>query len=264
MRRCILLATVAACNQVYGLDATVIVDAPAPDAPPACSDELMFRPQLQQIVLQPCVFYSIAADTNRAFAFCRPPGTVGFLAEGPVDGPLTELAVADIITAGVQIPIATPEGDRLILSYQDLQGPPMFGVYARRDDTWQRQYTLPMSIDFDDNIGAPSRRPDARILHARPNAAVVDEYVEDAPDSWRLLRSHSPMALGTSSLYSQFNLTPDGLHVVFRGSFPDGTVAVFHAARASRDRTSPINTSSSARTPKPTARSSRCSRPPSR
>ena len=123
----------------------------------------------------------------------------------------------------------------MVLSFASQQGVTSFGMYERDATGWSRKYILPMIVDYDDSIGTPSRRPSARLIHVRPNAGLVDEWVEDAPDTWRLFHSYQPQDLGTISLYTQFNLTPDGLHAVFQQARVDGSYAVAHAWRDTID-----------------------------
>jgi len=233
MKRGGLVVLLAACNQVYGLDPTVLVDAVPPDAAPSCDRELAFGPQLHQAVYQRCNSYTIAVDTQRALAVCT-SDLRRYPAEGPRDAPLEEVVVEGFDPTVLLTPQLFPEGDRAVFTRPLANLLPEFVVYKRRNGAWQIAYTL-LAADYDDSIGTPSRRPNAHIMHSRPNTGAVDEYVEAAPDVWTLVRSYTPAELGTISLYTPFNLTPDGLHVVFLAYLPGGEIVVLHAQRDSVD-----------------------------
>lgn len=228
-----IIGALAGCNQVYGLEPTRLLDAPPPDAAPSCDGMLAYRQELQQAFFQNCESYTAATDIDRAFAACRREGRQYF-GEGTIDNPLDEVAVEQTSQTIAHAPRIAPEGDRAIIQHITTGGAVAFSVYRREPAGWMHVYALPITVDYDDSFGTPSRRPNARILHARPNAGVVDEYVEESPDVWRPLRSYSASQLGTLSLYTQFNLTADGLHVVYQGLTTEGT-AVYHARRANLD-----------------------------
>ncbi|MBA3392783.1 MAG: hypothetical protein H0T89_09070 [Deltaproteobacteria bacterium] len=229
-----IVGALVGCNQVYGLEAVLLVDAPGPDAAPSCAGTLAYRQELQQVILQACEHYTSAADIDRALASCN-RGARRYIAEGPIDGVLQEVAVEVTAAGAALLTRLAPEGDRAIIHHLGTSGTDKFSVYRREPAGWMRAYALPAVVDYDDSIGTPSRRPNARVLHARPNAGLVDEYVEEPADTWRWLRSYTTTELGTISLYTQFNLTPDGLHVVYQGFLFDGTLAIYHGQRASLD-----------------------------
>lgn len=230
MKRVLPLLLVAACNQVYGLDPTQIVADAAPDAAPACSPELVYRPQFHQVIYQRCTSYSFARDVDRALAFCLPEDAPAFIGEGRVDSMLARVTVEGVASP-VREPRISPEGDRMFLLRATAAGVTGFAVYHRDATAWRYAYDLPVIGDYDDAVGVPSARPNARFMHSRPNAGVVDEYVEEAPDTWRLWHSYPAADFDTISLYTQFNLTADGLHVIYQAFALDSTIVVRHAWR---------------------------------
>ena len=233
-RRFALVLVLASCNRIYDLDDTQLRDAPGPDAAPTCDrDPLVFRPQVQQAVFQPCTHYSTSDATGRALALCPSQGAF-VVAEGPIDDALVEVAVERKPDHAMLSVALAPEGDRAIVQHATLTGVPVFSVHVREAAGWKWSYDLP-AADYDDSVGTPSSRPGARLMHARPNAGVVDELVEDTPDTWRVLRSYTAQELGTFHLYGVFNLTADGRHVVFSGADTPQNTNVYHAVRTGID-----------------------------
>lgn len=228
------LLLLAACNQIYGLDDTRLAGPVPPDAPPACQPALAFDRRYEQALLVPCQDYVPAADADRALASCNAGGRAYF-AEGPIGKPLVEVDVETRPGMVRGAPRLAPEGDRAIIQHFAVSVTSMYSVHERDATGWRWKYDLPLIAEFDDSVGTPSRRPNAHILHARPNVGLVDEYVEDAPDAWRLARSYTTDELGTRSLYTVFNLTADGLQVIYQQASLDGTLAISHAWRDSVD-----------------------------
>jgi hypothetical protein len=91
-----------------------------------------------------------------------------------------------------------------------------------------------MTVDYDDSVGVPSRGPRARFLHARPNAGMLDEYVEDPAGVWTRVASYTATELGTVAFYNTFNLTDDGLNVIYWASTTTGS-GIYRASRTSVD-----------------------------
>lgn len=232
MRRTLLaVVAIAGCNQALGLDATRLVDAAAPDAPPSCAHTpLAFQERLEQVLLQPCRAY-VTSDIDRALAVCPKPGG-SILAEGRIDQPLVEIPSDAPPEQLILYAWLAPEGDRALV--HAIPEPPVFSVYRRDETSWRWSSDLPMITDYDDAIGVPSRGPAARVMHTRPNTGVVDELVEEG-GTWRLVRSYSYDHFGTLPIYAPVNLTADGLHVLFRSADLQPIPAIYHAARASID-----------------------------
>ena len=235
MKHAIVLA-LAACNQVYGLEDTRLADPVPPDAAPTCQDKLAFDRRFEQVILMRCAYYVPAADGDLGLASCGALDGRQFFADGPVDKPLVEVALeAHGDSVARAFPRLAPEGDRALITHLSDTLPPTFSVHYRDATKWAWAYDLPVVGDYDATVGTPSRRPHAHVMHASPNAARVDELVEDTPDNWRIVRSYTPQDLGTISLYTMFNLTPDGLHVVYQRVINDGTYEMTQASRTNID-----------------------------
>jgi hypothetical protein len=234
MKHAALVIALAGCNQIYGLDQTRLVDARPIDPPPTCQPALEFTRRLQQVTYQECIQYVPATDVDYALAYCRDDSR-GYIADGKIDGLLSEVAVDQRFAGSVPSqPRLAPEGDRAVIFHSITQGNNAYSVHHRDSTGWRFAYDLPIVYDFDDSVGVPSRSPRAHILHAIPNAGLVEEFVEDAPGVWRLLFTYKSSELATQSLYTQFNLTPDGLQVLYQGAFVEG-YAIYHAWRGSLD-----------------------------
>ena len=225
-RVCILVVT--GCNQVHGLEQTQLIDAPPP---PACSDSnVAFSPRARQFLLQHCTNYVASESLDRAVANCRFDLPALVISEGPRDGALAPAVLEQVpgsILTNVRL---APEGDRAIVE-QLRMGVSVFSMYRREVDRWRREYDLPLTVDFDDTVGIPSRSPYARVFHARPNAGVVDELVEDPPGTWRVHATYTPPELGVLSTYHPINLSADGLHLIYSSNTLESSFATFHAVR---------------------------------
>jgi hypothetical protein len=235
MKYAVLL--LAGCNQVYGLDPTVLqIDAPGPK-PPVCTPMLEFSPRVEQVIVQNCSSYVPAVELDRALASCG-FGPEQVFAEGKRDGALAKIAFESGSANGyLESPRLAPEGDRAIVKHNMLTAMPAFSMYHRAASRWEVAYDLVAAAEFDDTMGTPSRRPSARVLYSRPNVGLVDELVEDPPGTWRVMRSYSTAELGINTGYSALNLTPDGLHAIVQGaaSVPSTQQAIFHLWRDSLD-----------------------------
>ncbi len=234
-----LVGLVGACNRTLGLDDTKLLDGRPIDAPPSCDRELVFAEAVHQVIIEPCTDYVPAADIDRALALCN-----STIAEGPIDQPLAPMTVAPHGPGSINVysPRLAPEGDRAFVVQYRATLPSIFSVYTRDAAGWSWSYDVPITSDFDDTIGTPSRGPVAHAMYARPNSATADELVEESPGNWRVHATYQASELATEALYASLNLSADGLHLIFTGSMGGTRSQVLHAARASIDDRFPLPT----------------------
>jgi hypothetical protein len=249
MRWAILL--VCGCNQIFGIDRTVSLDAATADAasPPKCPDigtAPTFSGELRQLQTKRCYAY-VPSDT-RALATCLLPNFLSELRSGPVDG---ELAPATINSIDPITPRLAPEGDFFVaIGPPTATGLPTMAEYALVGDTWTLQRTTQVNgMDF----STPSRGPKRRVIYLDfdpimqvPTNALVE--LEQTSTGWVFKNSVSYDKITPTTYWIQsLSLSADGLRLLFinqidmqptgLGDPPmlEGGPTVFYADRVSLD-----------------------------
>jgi len=231
----------SACNQLYGLETTILVDSPptavdaAPDAPIVCppiGTVPMFSQAPRIIIGDSCRNYTLAAEANLAVAECN-----GVIVEGAVDSP--QLAAASIaVESGhtLSSPRLSPDGSELFvtsLSSTDRS----IRIYRRNGTQWvfAGTPTVP-AVPANDQLFAstPSRGPARRLVvhhFTLPNVSRFDEWEHDGGDAWHLVRGYTPGDLGVTTM-AQPALSDDARRLVFIGNAGGSGAIVRYADRA--------------------------------
>ncbi|MGE5181214.1 MAG: hypothetical protein ACM31C_04095 [Acidobacteriota bacterium] len=243
MRWAWVVLTVAACNDVFGLEPTRLRGMPT-SCPPLGTPP-RYAPLFVQMLVADCSDYTPSAGAGIALAACA--GSTGrYIAGGPVGG---ELAAVDVPPQNncVNLDYArlVPEGDRAYVDENnfDCNGNDTFGEYVPVDAshwTYVRDLGIAPSIDGSgEELGSVSTAPGRRAMITINYDSSLHEWVQQPDDTWRELTpayTSGDLGIAASGLLSAANLTSDGLRVVFAARVP-GTVEqrVFYADRASRD-----------------------------
>lgn len=232
----VLVLVLGACNRVFGLTNSQLVDdAPAipPDAAPKCppfGTAPRFSKAITQVLVAPCFSYTTSGDANLAVASCNG------IAQGPIDGALSPATAPP--TAGhdtIGTPRIYPEGDAMIVQ-QYLGGfqSVVASVYRRTGgNVWTFDRDLPVNASSG-YVSSASRGPDRRVITDETNG-VWHEWAEDSTGNWTELVSHRMSNF--ASVENSMDLSPDGLRLVFRGLLSTGGDQILYADRPTRNDT---------------------------
>jgi hypothetical protein len=210
------------CNTVLGLEPTVLGDGSLKSCPPIGETPVYTSFPIQ--VATSTVNYTF--DEARTIAVGARSG-MGIV-EAPVDS--DAFVIADLDRESGEIldqPALAPEGDELFVRRR-LGLTTIYDLlhYTRDGARWRRVGTLPIPIGGQDEFSVPTRRGDTRRLVVHAGGAVEEfrEY-EELDGTWSFVRSYTRSDLGVV-MFSDLNITPDGLRLVFRGNdvsiFSDG------------------------------------------
>lgn len=206
-----LLLLACSCNEVYGLSPTQLVDGRSIDAPARCTGEtLVFSPYVRESVFRECTDYTFVRDT--AVAACG-AYHLRTIAEGPVDGPLADVAIEPSIpNALFSEPRLTPDDDLLVTQRSTNQPTKTVSVY-RRANGWVWDRDLPFMLSTFEFAGVPSRGPQRHLMITRNT--VVEEFVDDGNGGWTLFVTQPASMFGVVAFDSPMHLSADGLRAVF-------------------------------------------------
>ncbi len=219
----VVLALVGACDGVFGLRPTQLIDAAPPDAPfqcPALGTAPVFLAGLHEFSTRTCSFYSISAVTNRATAVCADDG---FIEQGDLTGELqpTNLPAYDGVVLHQQ-PRSSAEGDEIWtqdVNYSTSQF--RFEIHRRVSGTdWMASSTLPVTTSLaSDSVSSPTARANGprHVLFLDSSTSSLHELVEDAAGNWSETQVHAGMELGTLSI-SAVTLSRDGLRLILEAT----------------------------------------------
>lgn len=235
----LLLCFAAGCNQVYGLEATHLVDARAEGCPPP-GTLLTFASAPTTIITDRLLNY-YQFDVGRSAAIAVKSNTVY---HGALDAPLDAVAVADPdLNHELRVARLAPEGDQIFVQVRDkTTDVTTIERFDRTGDTWQPAGTVPIALaDEFDRISAPTSRaagPRRMLLLTRASVGfskVIQELVEDDAGQWTAVGEPYPsFDLGVDGIFDP-NLSADGLRFVFSGFGFSGENAVYYVDRANVD-----------------------------
>ena len=227
MQIALIAVLLAGCNQIYGLDATHI----PPDARQECTDQApMFHGSPVLVAPGPQLTRSYSMSMDRRIAVGNQGGG---LVEGPGDVPLTNSAL--LMPPPPNMPMSprlSPEGDELFLRTTTNNTSTVYR-YARENNLWVQKaslFSFPVAIV---DLSPPTRRdlgPRHMIVY---DSKDLREYVESSLDQWTQVGTYVTTDLATMSFEAP-QLTPDGLHLIFRGSVP-GNFTLTYASRSAID-----------------------------
>lgn len=249
MRGAVLsLIAIAACNPVFGLEPTKLVDAAyfdSPiDAPPRCpttGGAPAFKDVFHQLDATGCTSYT-QSDAGFAMVACGPPMMPKRPAKGGLDGPFRPLTYPLPPTTGTLDVRLAPEGDLALvrlqgflptLTYYDVVVPDATG------EQWTTIGSIPTTTSATNipQISTPSRGPVRHVIrvgNAQSSPYMLDELVGDGA-SWTVRDTYEfAPALGVSWIPAPMSLSPDGLRLVFLGVSATGPVTMY-AERPSID-----------------------------
>lgn len=223
-----------ACNDIYGIRSTGLVDAryfdagiDAPFACPPAPETPQFSRNLIQAVLQPVYGYTTSTVTGRATGIDNNVGVV----EGPIDSTMTlAKGLANPIgcdsCAYFVSPRITPEGDGIYVLKAAFDAHIL--LYQPTDGTWLQTQDFGLASA----LGSVTRGP-VRHMITVDGAGNLREYA--LTDSGTLTQSdpvpYSPADLGVGSFPHGSMLTPDGLHMIFVAQDDKSKEHVYYADR---------------------------------
>jgi hypothetical protein len=226
MRFAVALLTLCACNQVFGLDPTLPLnadaayfDAPA-DAPFACP-AIGVTPPFSKIlhqIPQSCLKTTASLNTDRAFAECEQQQ----LAAGPAGGPLALVAGFELAN-GIHYdsPRVVPEGDQVVIRRWNISTVvgevQLYDIGEAGQLTFVHEIKLPNNIATDSFVafGAPSRGPKRRMF-VRQNMLPLSEIELDETGASSVVASYTESDLGVTGFTGlPPSFTGDGLRIVF-------------------------------------------------
>ncbi|HEX5060511.1 MAG TPA: hypothetical protein VFV99_14185 [Kofleriaceae bacterium] len=221
----VALLALAACNQVYGLEATAVLDAPyrvdgPPDAPQRCpplGTPLRATGVLNQVVRQNCFTYTASAGSQIAVATCEVLDEMGnkyVASEGRLDDSMAPIDLAAPIGTTIDQAHISPEGDEIYVRATTA----MVGavvVYRRQaDGKWTFGEQLPIAQTASFNIGGVTRRPHRHLLLLAGSAFY--EYVSDDAGNWPETKQYTFAQLDVT-LAQTPTISSDGLRILFSG-----------------------------------------------
>jgi hypothetical protein len=233
----LLVAT--GCNAVFGLDGTDLVptadaqffDAPGPGervCPPIGT-----APQFQNLlhpIAMSCFGLTATEDGTYATLACSGPK----INAGPLDGPYAVVPSLDAVAPlHLDQPRISPEGTEVFVrDWNSGTTTSKIHVYTRTADSYVSAYLLTIdatTLDSFAQFGAPSRGPTRRMfVKPVPTMPSVIEIEMAAAGAASIVRTYSPATLGLYELYSQPNLSPDGLRAVFQARVDMSTPAALY------------------------------------
>jgi hypothetical protein len=229
-----LVLALCACNQVFGVETTTLIDAAVPvliDARPAplCPRDgsaPAFRNELIQVPARNCTSYTVA-DSGTAAALCGPPfGEV--LAAGQADGELALQGVEGLPTVYWPRVHAVPDADALFLTAYatDVTTTHTFELH-RGQDGWSIAHRHDIAgavlgpgahYFLESAQSGPTRGPDRRLILRwfDPQNASVDTLFELGltGDTWAVLRKQTVASLEVPHVREP-SMTASGLAIVF-------------------------------------------------
>jgi hypothetical protein len=248
--RALLCLGLCGCNAVFGLEATIPLDAQyfdaPPDAPWGCPQPgtlPKFSPAFHQpdVGARYCTDYSVSSVRGLAIALCR--GTAfPEVRQGPIDGVLgAATGIAPTKTARyIDEPRLAPEGDEIWIRQVSMSGatdPSVFSVFRAVGDAWEwsADLAVPVTPSRDDEISVPTRRgaEPRRFIFNTPSEDMMLEMVEGTPPT--VVRAYRNVELGMNYIVRPM-LSPDGLRLVFGGqAMTDLLITTMYADRPSID-----------------------------
>jgi hypothetical protein len=223
----VVVVVVAACNQTWGLDATKTVDA----RPSGCRTSLAFESSPHTVTRQEVRYYQFDAARSLAIALSSS------IVEGKVDAPELVPAVLEpepsMTIASVRL---AADGDQLFVQL-NTGTTSTLERYDRDGDRWKDAGPVAIAMKQLDQISAPTRRPQRRMLHYTGTGIPTSllELAEDEAGAWSMVgQPYLMSSFGVSAVLDP-NLTADGLGIVFRGVGVSGENGLYYAQRASFD-----------------------------
>jgi hypothetical protein len=208
-----MLALLAACNQVYGLEPTQLPnhDAAPSECPPVGTAP-RFGAEIQQAVAQPCTLYRFNTTGTLATAVCSTLGTV----VGTRDAPLTKAAGLPELISPYSDPRPAPARRRIYMR-ERITSPTISNAIVAFDEdgagSWSLTEKLPIPITGAENIstvflGSGSER----VIVTDANLKTMTEYAA-ADGTWSPVGD--PHAFLPRFLGGTFSVTTDGLRAVY-------------------------------------------------
>ena len=232
-----------ACNRVFGIETTDLVDASTmvpPDARvecPAYGTVPKFSQEIVAFSQQTCGDYTISAAGGFAIAACSdgaPHICAGEIASDLV--PIASFEPDGMRQFGQ--PRLAPEGDELFLRIQPLPaGSAAVARYRRNADlTWSQASVLDLGFPVLALAGVTSRASPRRMFvqldTATPEANNLHELEETAVDHWVERAVYTPSDLGLSAAPANVDVTADGLRLIYNpSSYVAGQDYLYYADR---------------------------------
>jgi hypothetical protein len=219
MRAAAFLVLLCACDQLFGLQTTIQIDAQFFDAPadapfacPPIGTTPQYNPYVTLIAANGCVMYSPSFGTGHGVGLCD-----GDIYEGPFEGPMKLVVANSDPNSFLDLPRLSLDGKHLyvrktsfstgvtsILAYaSDSNGnwtpAPSPGLPAQ-PNLWFS--TFVRAVDGD------------RVMLSTPGGGTLDEWT-NAGGAWHQLATHPATELGVQSV-DVTTITSDGLRLLFR------------------------------------------------
>jgi hypothetical protein len=224
--RAVVLITLSACTQIYGLEETRTGDTIKRECP-AAGTVPTYAPSLIQLVPRACFWFSVD-DGNHAVALCKG----GILEEGS-GANLAPMKITNSAGDSFDRPRLAPEGDLLLVRQLATGGTlNRVSTYQRDGDRWTYLADVIDAPNEFSTVGVPSRGPDRRVIHARPTE--YRELAEGADHRWTQVRSFAWSTLGVAN-GNDASLSPDGLRMTFGKPATTATSMMMYSERASKD-----------------------------
>lgn len=241
MRAWSLLA-LCACNQVFGIRETGLIDAalpgdgPGPDAPYSCppiGTTPTFTGSTRLALTRNC--FDISGAAGNAVAICLESGRVEV---GTFEGGLAPEAgtpaylIDDGFVAG---PRLSPSGDELLVRWKPFSnGAIQVRRYTRSAAGWTRQADLPLTGQFNLAVSAPSMGPTRHLVYLADDAKSFRE-LSDTGSGWSDIGESYPFTSWGLAEVSKPQLSSDGLRLLFHVRQAGGEIGVWYSDRPSVD-----------------------------
>jgi hypothetical protein len=213
----------AACNQVYDLDATVLPHD-APFACPPIGTTPQFSPMLHQAVVQRCSYYSFAQSARLAIAVCEDK-----VAQGAVNGPLTTIPITDNQDLlAVTARLLQDEQRMIVEQSHAMVGGFQTTLFRKAGGEWVVDADLTAMLMQSERLGTFARDPAGHDLSYVAGGAYVRELVFDG--TWHEGTMVQASDLGVTSV-DDFAVTSDGLRAVFYATGSMNEQAMYYTDR---------------------------------
>jgi hypothetical protein len=226
-----LVLAVCACNQVYSLDPTQLVDAPPIDAPFRCivPGPATYAVAPHQVDVGPIACFDYTRVGNRVIAVCFAAHSVTLLPYEGIGDDLLAPAKGIVVPNGLKVRTVrlTPEGDEL---YVQLDGTSETVTrYQRSAGMWIAAGNVSLPLGLNARIGTLTAGAGSRHM-----LLVTDdklhELAESGAGNWVDLLPTYVAELG-ALIPTYATMTTDGLRLVVRT-----TTGVFYMERDQIDR----------------------------
>lgn len=215
-----LFCALCGCNQILGIDPSILVDArqfdgplDAPYACPQIGAAPQFEPVFHQVTTRSCTDFSFSTAANRTMALCTDDG--GGIAEGTIDSDDLKAAMGfePIGLATFEQARLTPEGDEVYIKVRE-DFTTKLSVYSRDATGWTLREDLAISTAGGDFLASVTRAPARRLFIADPS--ILHEYRSDDAGAWTEVGSYTLTNLGLTTMFAP-RVTGDGLRMVVTG-----------------------------------------------